>query len=211
MSVDSARGKRVQYLGRHIMLKGSFADRLLEGAKTTTIRLGVVKPRYKEVIVHGHGRPLAKAEVTSVEVKRVSDLTEEDAKRDGFSSLHELLDALRGVYGELRPDDYVTIIGLRVIQRLDDLESEDPYFGLEPADIARLALRYLREELSSDEVKILEDLTRTNSIRMTSVRLYGSIERRYRVRRVLRRSLDLLRKRGLIKVKGHPPYKGKRD
>lgn len=201
-------GRRVQYLGRHIMIKGVFADKLLEGSKSTTIRLGIVKPRYREVIIHGHGRPLAKAEITEVTVKRVSELTEEDARRDGFSSLDDLLEALRSVYGDLGPDDYVTIIGLRVRQRLDDLEGEDPYLGLEPADIARLALRYLRGELSGEEVMVLEDLTRTNSIRMTAVRLYGSIERRYRVRRALRRSLELLLERGLVRAKSRPPYKG---
>jgi len=208
VSGEGRGGGRVQYLGRHIMIKGVFADKLLEGRKSTTIRLGIVKPRYREVIIHGHGRPLAKAEITEVTVKRVAELTEEDARRDGFASLKDLLDALRSVYGDLRPDDNVTIIGLRVKQRLDSLESEDPYLGLEPADIARLALRYLKGELGEEDVRILEDLTRTNSIRMTAVRLYGSVERRYRVRRALRRSLEMLLERGLVRARSRPPYKG---
>ncbi|MCE4612190.1 MAG: ASCH domain-containing protein [Desulfurococcales archaeon] len=182
------------------MIKGAFADKLLEGRKSTTIRLGVVKPRYREVIIHGHGRPLAKAEVVGVRVKKVSELTEEDAWRDGFRSLEDLLEALRRVYGDFSPDDPVTIIELRVKQRLDQLDASDPYLGLEPADIARLALRYLREELSEEEARILEDLTRTNSIRSTAVRLYGSIERRFRVRRALRRALNELLRRGLIRA-----------
>ncbi len=193
-------GRKTQYLGRHIMIKGAFADKLLEGRKSTTIRLGVVKPRYREVIIHGHGRPLAKAEVVGVRVKKVSELTEEDAWRDGFRSLEDLLEALRRVYGDFSPDDPVTIIELRVKQRLDQLDASDPYLGLEPADIARLALRYLREELSEEEARILEDLTRTNSIRSTAVRLYGSIERRFRVRRALRRALNELLRRGLIRA-----------
>ncbi len=194
-------GRRVQYLGRHIMIKGVFADKLLEGRKSTTIRLGIVKPRYREVIIHGHGRPLAKAEIVGVKVKKVRELSDEDARRDGFSSVEELLEALRKVYGDFGPDDPVTIIELRVTQRLDQLDSDDPYLGLEPADIARLALRYLREDLSEEEVKILEDLTRTNSIRSTAVRLYGSIERRFRVRRALRRALEELLRRGLIRAR----------
>lgn len=192
------RGGRVQYLGRHIMIRGEYADKLLSGAKTTTIRLGVVKPKYMEVVVHGRGRPLAKARITSVEYKRVSELTEEDARRDGFSSLRELLEALRSVYGNVKPDDHVTIIGLRVTQRLDMLPAEDPYLGLEPADIARLALRYLRGDLGEEALRILEDLTRTNSIRLTAQRLYGSIEKRWIVRKALRTALRLLRSRGLI-------------
>ncbi len=194
------KGRGVQYLGRHLMIKGVFADKLLEGRKTTTIRLGIVRPRYREVMIHGHGRPLAKAEIVDVKVKRVSELTEYDARRDGFESLEELLEALRRVYGDFGPEDYVTIIELRVVKRLDMLDGSDPYLGLEVADIARLALRYLREELEEEELRILEDLTRTNSIRLTALRLYNSLDKRWRVRRVLRASLKKLLSRGLIKV-----------
>ena len=203
--------RRIQYLGRHLMIKGVFADKLLEGRKRTTIRLGIVKPRYKDVIIHGHGKPLAKAEIVGVKIKRVRELTEEDARRDGFRSLDELLDALKSVYDDIGPDDYITIIELRVTQRLDRLEPTDPYLGLEPADIARLGLRYLRDRLNEEYVKILEDLTRTNSIRMTAIRLYGSIERRYKVRRALRDALDMLVKEGLVRPRrgGGTPIKGK--
>lgn len=194
------QGRKVQYLGRHIMLKGEYADKLLAGSKSATIRLGIVRPKYDEVVIHGKGRPLAKARITRVEYKRVRELTDTDAKLDGFDSREELLEALRKVYGTVRPEDYVTIIGLEVTQRLDMLPPQDPYLGLEPADIARLALRYLREDLASDEIRVLEDLTRTNSIRLTAQRLYGSIERRWRVRKALRKSLRLLKERGLIKT-----------
>ncbi len=198
MARGKKRGERRQFLGRHIMIKGEYADKLLSGEKKTTIRLGIVRPRYEEVIIHGHGRPLAKARIRGVIVKRVRELTDEDAVRDGFRSRRELLDALRRVYGDYGPDDYVTIIELEVTKRLDELDTEDPYMGLEPADIARLALRYLRGELSEEEVRVLEDLTRTNSIRETAIRLYGGIHRRWRVRRALRRALRMLLERGLI-------------
>ncbi|GBF09622.1 conserved hypothetical protein [Aeropyrum pernix] len=189
------------------MIKGVYADKLLEGRKTTTIRLGIVKPRYREVIIHGHGRPLAKAEIVDVQVKKVSELTLEDARRDGFRSVRELIESLERVYGyKLDPEDPVTIIHLRVKQRFDNLDLSDPYLGLEPADIARLGLRYLGDYLSDEEKRVLEDLTRTNSIRSTAVRLYGSIERRGRVRRVLRRVLQELLRRGLIK--GEKGYRG---
>lgn len=192
------RVSRVRYLGRHLMIRGVYADKLLEGRKTTTIRLGLFKPKYEEVIIHGHGRPLAKARIARVEYKKVSELTEEDARRDGFASLDDLLDALKKVYGEVSADDVVTIIHLEIIQRLDDLPLEDPYMGLEPADIARLALRYLREELDEEDARILEDLTRTNSIRSTALRLFGSIGRRWRVRRALRKAVRMLRARRLL-------------
>lgn len=191
---------RRQFLGRHIMIKGEFADKLLSGRKTTTIRIGLVRPKYREVIIHGKGRPLAKAVITNVTYKKVSELTNEDALRDGFNSVSELLDALRKVYGDVRLDDIVTIIELEVTQRLDMLPPEDPYLGLEPADVARLALRYIRDLLTEEDVRVLVDLTRTNSVRATATRLYGSIERRWLVRRSLRKALRILREKGLLRV-----------
>ncbi len=190
------------YLGRHLMLKKKWGELLLEGRKRATIRLGVVRPKYEELIVHSGGRPIAKVRVKSVRVKRVRDLSDEDARLDGFTSLEELLQALREAYGRVSPDDPVTIIELELVKRLDELESDDPYMGLEPADIARLALRYLRGEFDEEELRILRSLTATNSIRTTAYRLYGSPVNRARVRRTLRKALRLLVERGLIGGEG---------
>lgn len=189
--------RRVQYLGRHLMIRGEYVEKLMSGAKRSTIRIGVVKPRYSEVIVHGGGRPVAKAVIEGVEVKRVSELTEEDAKLDGFSSREELLRELERAYGRLRPDDLVTVIRLRVTRRFNELTSEDPYMGLEVGDIARIALRYL-DGLGEEEKRILRLLTQTNSIRETTLILYKDLGQRWRVRRVLRRALRRLQARGIL-------------
>ena len=193
-----------RFLGRHIMLKKEWGDLLLEGRKRATVRLGVVRPKYDELIVHSGGRPIAKVRVVGVRVKRVRDLTDYDARLDGFSSREELVEALRRAYGDVRPEDTVTIIEFELVKRLDELESDDPYMGLEPADIARLALRYLQGELSREEERILRSLTATNSIRTTAQKLYGSPLNRARVRRALRRALRMLVEKGLI---GGAPYK----
>ncbi|BEP16973.1 ASCH domain-containing protein [Pyrofollis japonicus] len=199
MTENQKKEVKQRFLGRHLMVKGEYVGDILSGKKRATIRLGRVRVKYDELIIHGGGRPVAKVRVTNVAYKKVRDLTDEDARKDGFSNLNELLDALRKAYGEINPDDIVTVIEFEVIQDLSSLEPQDPYLGLQPADIARLALRYLQDSLSEEERKILRDLTITNSIRTTAVRLFGSIERRWRVRRVLRKSLEELVRRGLIK------------
>ncbi len=187
-----------KYLGRHLMVKGRYVDLILSGRKTATIRLGVVKPKYEEMIVHGGGKPVAKIRVKRVVVKRVSELTDEDARLDGFETRDQLLDELRRHYGNLSENDRVTIIEFEVVQRLDHLEPQHPYMGLDPADVARLALRYLKPELDRSEEEILLDLTRTNSIRSTAIRLYGSLDARWRVRRVLKKALRELVRRGIV-------------
>ena len=188
------------YLRRHIMMRGEYARLLLSGKKRATIRLGKVIPKYNEVVIHSWGRPIAKAKITKVIYKKVRELTDEDARKDGFSSKEELMNELRNVYGSVKPDDLVTIIELEVIQRFDELIPEDPYLGLKPADVGRLALRYIRNELSNDELRILEELAKGKSIRMVAKELTGSPLNRGKVRRILRKALAILIKKGILKV-----------
>jgi hypothetical protein len=190
-----------KFIGRHLMVKGRYVEDILSGRKKATIRRGIVKPKYDEIIVHGGGRPIAKIRVTRVYYKRVYELSDEDALKDGFNSREELIKELKQVYPGIRDDEYVTIIEFEVIQRLDKLVSEDPYMGLTPADIARIALRYLSDELGENDRRILLDLTRTNSIRSTAIRLFGTLNKRYIVRKVLRKALDKLIERGIIRAK----------
>ncbi|ABN70078.1 protein of unknown function DUF437 [Staphylothermus marinus F1] len=196
----TTRGSK-KFIGRHLMVKGKYINDILSGRKKATIRRGIVKPRYKEIIVHGAGRPIAKISVEKVYYKRLYELTDEDAVKDGFSSRRELIDELKKVYPDIKDDEWVTIIEFKVVQRLDHLETEDPYLGLEPADIARIALRYLENELDEKDKEILLDLTRTGSIRSTTVRLFGTIDKRYVVRKVLRKALNKLVEKGIIKVR----------
>ncbi|MCD6084489.1 MAG: ASCH domain-containing protein, partial [Desulfurococcales archaeon] len=87
------------YLRRHIMMRGEYARLLLSGRKKATIRLGKVIPKYDEVIIHSWGRPIAKAKIVKVVYKRIRELTNEDAWKDGFKTRDELLRELRRVYG----------------------------------------------------------------------------------------------------------------
>ena len=171
------RGKiRVKFIGRHLMVKGKYVEKILSGEKKATIRLGIVKPKYH---------------------KRVRDLTDNDALKDGFSSRKELLKELRKNYDELNPDDYVTIIEFEVIKKLSELDYKDPWLGLKPAEIARIGLRYCTD-LSDEEKRVLEDLTRTESLRKTAIRLYGNISKRWIIRKVLRRVLKKLIEKGVL-------------
>ena len=198
MGLDILDEGRVRHLGRHLMLKGEHAEKILSGAKTTTIRLGLLKPRYEEIIIHSGGRPIAKARIMAVRHKRISNLTSGDAVRDGFNSVDELLDYLRKAYGELKPETTVTIIEFQLVKRFDEAHREDPYLGLEPGDIARLALRYLKGELDEEEERILKSLTETNSIRLTARRLRGSPSYRSKVRATLRKAVKMLYSRRII-------------
>ncbi len=189
---------KMKFIGRHLMLKGEYIEKVLNGEKKATIRKGVYKPKYDEVIIHAGGRPIAKAKITRVYYKKLSELGEYEARIEGFNNVEELINELKKVYGRISKEDYFTIIEFEVIQRLDELASEDPYYGLTPADIARIALRYLDKELTELDRKILLDLTRTNSIRKTAINVFKDLNKRGIVRKAVRKALRFLIERNLI-------------
>ena len=191
----------MKWLGRYIMVKGVYANAILSGKKRATIRKGFVVPKYEEVIIHSGGRPIAKARITKIVHKKVKDLTDKDAKVDGFRTKKELLKSLKKIYGRLDKKDDITIIEFKVIQRLDQLDEEQKYMGLEPLDVARLGLRYLRDELTNKQRKVLETLLQTKSLRATAVALYGTIEKRYIIRRMLKSVLKKLVEKGLLEAR----------
>ncbi|MET1102310.1 MAG: ASCH domain-containing protein [Pyrodictiaceae archaeon] len=198
MSGENSSKNKVKFIGRHIMVKGRYVDDILKGKKRATIRLGIYKVKYDELIVHGAGKPIAKIKVERIRYKKIKELDDEDARKDGFNNVKELLEELRKTYGEFSPNDYVTIIEFRLTKDLSNIEPEHPYLGLEPADVARLGLRYLGDELSNEEKKILISMTRTKSIRLTAIKLYGSLTKRWIVRKTLKKVLRKLIEKGVI-------------
>lgn len=191
-----------KYLGGHLMVKKIYGDMILEGKKTSTIRLGYIIPKKKEIIIHSGGRPIAKAVISEVVHKRLSELDEDDVVREGYSSKKELIKELKKIYGRrLTRDSIVTIIRFQVVERMDQLNLEKPYMGLKPRDIAALGLRYLGEELGEDERKILQTLSETGSIRKTAYRLYKDANKRFYVRAILRKILEKLIKKNILEIK----------
>jgi len=183
---------RISYIGKHLMVKGEYAEAILSGKKRATIRLGLVKPRSKEVIIHSGGKAICKARIENVTYKRFSELTNEDAKLDGFRNLKALKEALIETYHNLSPSDMVTVIRFNVIQRFDQLDRRSPYLGLSPIDIARIALRYESLKLSDKDKGLLNVLVKEGSLRKAAEKLYGDVNKRYLIRRTLRKVLRKL-------------------
>ncbi|MHA1594905.1 MAG: ASCH domain-containing protein [Candidatus Baldrarchaeia archaeon] len=93
-----------------------FVKQILEKKKTTTIRKGIKD--FKEgdrVYIMSQGKIFAEAEITKVEVKQLFKLTDEDAKRDGFLNVEELINGLKKYYESVKPDDVFTIIHFNII------------------------------------------------------------------------------------------------
>ncbi|AEC51996.1 hypothetical protein PNA2_1081 [Pyrococcus sp. NA2] len=186
---------------KNLKFDGKYKDDIISGRKRATIRLGRkvnLKPG-ENVLVHAGGYVLGKARITNVVTKKVSELTDEDARKDGFRNREELLEALRQHYKFVRPDSPATIVEFEMIELLDKpiLSADFPYEGNNPIEIAELALKHL-DNLSFEEVALLKLFLKEGSLRKAAMKL-GGLNKRYKIREVLRRAYEELKRRGIMK------------
>ena len=184
---------------RHLEFDGRYARAILEGRKRATVRLGR-RPNLKEgdeVLIHSGGYALGRAVIEKVESKTVGELTDEDARLDGFSNREELINALRGHYKYVNDDSPAHVIVFRLVERFERpvMSSDYAYEGNNPVEIAEMALRHL--DLSDEDRRLIELFLRTGSLRKAARRL-GGMNRRYLIRDALRRAYEELKRRGLM-------------
>ena len=177
------------------MLKAKYIPLILNGSKKSTIRLGKVDVRNKEFYINSGGKIIAKAVVREVKYKTVRELTDEDAKMDGFDNREELIRELRRHYGEISDDDWVTIIIFDILEILNI--DEGGHGGMKPKQISELALRYL--PLDQHEEMIHRKIIEYGSIRKAAKKIYGSLQMRWKIRNVLNKAYRELVERGIIK------------
>ncbi|MEM1836345.1 MAG: ASCH domain-containing protein [Pyrobaculum sp.] len=174
---------------KHLMMSSKFLKLLLSGRKKTTIRPGVLRVA-NQVFIHSRGQIEAIASVSHVVYKKVRDLTERDALVDGFKSREELVAYLKKRYPGLRDDSTVTIIYFDKVERTS-IPEDLQYGGLTPVEVAKIALQRLK--LSERESEILKTIVETGSLRKASAKLFGTIEKRWVIRKILKRVLTRLR------------------
>jgi len=102
---------------KKIMFSKEYEKKLRKGSKTSTVRLGKRKFSVGEVVeLVVNNKPIAKAMVTRVEYLKVKDLTDEQAKKDGFTSRNKLLKALKKHYPKIKDDSVVALIEFKKIE-----------------------------------------------------------------------------------------------
>ncbi len=116
-------------IDRYITFKRMFLEQVLSGKKRTTIRLGIVRPRYSEVYIACENYVYAIAEIERIEYLKVHELDEDIVKSEGFKCKEELLKALKRIYGKLNTTDYVTLIWFKVKKILDKPKRLDKIIG----------------------------------------------------------------------------------
>jgi hypothetical protein len=96
-----------------------YVEQILRGKKVASVRsnvrgikVGSIKP------FTSRGKRFAKARILEVTPIRFRQLTEEDAKRDGFDKVEQLLEGLRQFYKKLKPDSRLYIVRFEVVEKI---------------------------------------------------------------------------------------------
>ena len=102
---------------KRINFDEEYVEAIRSGEKVTTVRRGIKSyPVGRIVELTVNYRPFARARVDKVVVKRVKELSDEDARRDGFSSRDELIKALKRIYGNINEEEFVTVVHFTVVE-----------------------------------------------------------------------------------------------
>ena len=180
---------------KYLMLKKRYLPLVLSGKKRISIRR---RTRLKEgdlFYIHSGGKVWAVGRVTKVERVKKSEIGPEHAKLEGMD-YEDLKKELNRIYG--KKDIPLYVIHFELVKVFDEpFDVERRFYGdLTPGEIARIALEY---NLPFDEEArgILKRLAETNSIRQVALEM-GGLGKRKKVRAVLRKAVEELRKRGII-------------
>ena len=108
-------------------LYGEFREWLQQGKKVTTIRyrkggveipISIRLPLFatKDFFITRMSDEPITVEVKGMKYAKFGELTEEDAKRDGFQDLRELREQLIKIYPSLVDDDWVTVYSINPVK-----------------------------------------------------------------------------------------------
>jgi hypothetical protein len=99
-----------------LLFKRRFIPQILAGEKTQTRRPS--KPGVREggtyTLRAGYSPTPHRITVTRVYTQRLGDMSLEDARMEGFSSLDKFMEAWAGIYGGWSPDQTVYVVEFRL-------------------------------------------------------------------------------------------------
>lgn len=149
-------------LGLYLTFKSKYLKDVLKGTKRTTIRLGIIRPFHKKVLIECGGKLYGEAVIKSIRYVELSKLSEDDAIRDGFKNLKEMMADLKKIYPFLKGKDKMTIIEFEVTEVYPQ-PIPKLMLNTDQSHIAKLALAYW-PHWNSRERKVLAELSVGKSI-----------------------------------------------
>jgi hypothetical protein len=92
-----------------IELREMMFDDVRNGIKVATLRKGKRDyPLGNTVLIGDKGRNCVLIDVKSLEEKTIADVTDNDAKVEGYANRQELIDVMSDIYGDVKESTVVT-------------------------------------------------------------------------------------------------------
>lgn len=191
------RGPRHR-LGRFLNFKRKYLERVLSGEKVTTVRKGIVTPEEDHVYLTCNGEVHGEARIASLRFTKLGNLTDADAKRDGFESRDELLVALKEIYPDITQEDWVTIITLEDVTRYSKPLTVEDVRGLPSERVAEISRLILAHGLATslEERRLFALLALGRSLEEAAREAGLSA---HKARKALRRALSALSRREVLR------------
>jgi len=111
------------YSDNKICMEKTLFNLSVKGLKTATTRMGVRNYAIGYGVIHTPDNPkvsklvidnFREITITSVTHKTADNLTDEDARKEGYTNRHVLYEVLMSFYPDLTPDSIITIVEYRI-------------------------------------------------------------------------------------------------
>ncbi|BFI73701.1 ASCH domain-containing protein [Nanoarchaeota archaeon] len=186
---------------KHLQFLGKYTEDIISGRKNITIRLSKANLRPGDIfILHAGGRVIGKFRVKNIYTKKLYQITDEEAKRDGYNNKEELLEDLRKIYKNINLNKEVAIIEFEPVEIFkDQLLSEEFAWGGKKIDIIELAKLILKydDKITEKHKELLNLLIEKGSIRKAALSL-GGLNKRNLFRKILKKGYERLKEKGII-------------
>ena len=110
----SFRFGRFAELNYVIRFKPEFLNQVLSGRKNITIRWGIVRPRFSELLITCNDLVYGIAEIEELKYVKLNEIPDSVIRKEGVKSKEELIKILKELYPEVKESDYVTLIKFKV-------------------------------------------------------------------------------------------------
>ena len=102
---------------KHLQFLGKYIKDIIKGNKNLTIRLSKANLKPGDIfILHAGGKVIGKFRVKNIYTKKLYQITDEEAKRDGYNNKEELINDLKRIYKRLDLNKEVAIIEFEPIE-----------------------------------------------------------------------------------------------
>jgi len=105
-----------------ILFKPEHVEPILRGEKTQTRRIG--RCRWRPGSIHQAktslkkgSKPFALLRIVSVRQERLGDISEDDAKKEGYSSVEAYKEVFKRIYGWWDENELVWVVDFEVVRR----------------------------------------------------------------------------------------------